>query len=894
MVAYKYIVESGIDTSLYNEFDTADEAIAYAKEHGDAATFVKKIEVEMNDFGEVTQEYGQEIIWQPDNTLSPEDEDAWIAQRAQEEEDKKYVDPFEADEFGDFYTNRHDNESLNVDAMVEDLENNESEVECKHCFDLFPKEECVKTEHGYLCKECAKVHESLEDTVEQDLNDDRTPIQDAEEILAEPFNASEMRKHEHAIKEEFGYESLFDYTGEVMEEVENNSDLYEFWWENNDDLNEDAPGVHEVNYVDYKHSYCHILQPNLKKLNALVNYYKAPVDNIKGFIFNLLKDPQVRWTEKEKEFAKNVQSKDDPRDIYTYVVNSINKAKDIIVKVNENGELVGSYRTEECLPEELEEYFNYPAIEIDDIELDGMDNAVVDCQTDFKVIAHSEDEKPLDCKMKKEPLEKPLTEENEPEITQEMYDAQCEKMQQLENGTRNYNIKAVSNAKLKLNYKICKEKGFTKALKIMEDEMKARNLSLTEDFNTEHKRLLDRGLVEVHFDDPTNLDQAIANKMTAILTDDAGKPHFYAKPEFAAHIEKFYKARKTENLTEDDVENFFKNLDSLEEAKKEDELPPDPEAAKLEVHTMLNNLVADEIEAINGYEEAKAEIMDAPIAHKDVILDTVDHVEDEEKEHVDELIDATTEIPFDKTEAPKEEDVPAPEGVTFDLSDGSGEPEEVTIKDGEVIEEPKVKEDLNEATMSWEEKVEKADSLLDELCDKLAVPADDGDGYWVTEYDTWCMRNLYHFGSFDQEDHDILAQLVPEYNNKLPNCEFYFSEDDDLGVCEVGYMLDKADEDYNTDDDDSLENEDPFDQDFPETETESVKPTETNESYPDIPFDSEVKEGDKIRIIHLSGENSDYDGKEGVVEHIDGIGQLHGTWGGLAIIPGVDEFEIID
>ena len=51
--------------------------------------------------------------------------------------------------------------------------------------------------------------------------------------------------------------------------------------------------------------------------------------------------------------------------------------------------------------------------------------------------------------------------------------------------------------------------------------------------------------------------------------------------------------------------------------------------------------------------------------------------------------------------------------------------------------------------------------------------------------------------------------------------------------------------------------------------------------------------GQRIRIIHLEGEDSRYDGKEGVIEHIDGIGQLHGTWGGLAIIPEADKFQII-
>ena len=43
--------------------------------------------------------------------------------------------------------------------------------------------------------------------------------------------------------------------------------------------------------------------------------------------------------------------------------------------------------------------------------------------------------------------------------------------------------------------------------------------------------------------------------------------------------------------------------------------------------------------------------------------------------------------------------------------------------------------------------------------------------------------------------------------------------------------------------------------------------------------------GDKIRIIHLRDEDSRYDGKEGTIEFIDSLGQLHGTWGGLAVIP---------
>ena len=53
-----------------------------------------------------------------------------------------------------------------------------------------------------------------------------------------------------------------------------------------------------------------------------------------------------------------------------------------------------------------------------------------------------------------------------------------------------------------------------------------------------------------------------------------------------------------------------------------------------------------------------------------------------------------------------------------------------------------------------------------------------------------------------------------------------------------------------------------------------------------------VKVGDTIRIIDMSGEPH-YCGREGVVTHIDDMGQLHGTWGGLAVIPGEDAYEVI-
>ena len=53
-----------------------------------------------------------------------------------------------------------------------------------------------------------------------------------------------------------------------------------------------------------------------------------------------------------------------------------------------------------------------------------------------------------------------------------------------------------------------------------------------------------------------------------------------------------------------------------------------------------------------------------------------------------------------------------------------------------------------------------------------------------------------------------------------------------------------------------------------------------------------VKIGDKIKIINMEGEPQ-YTNREGIVTHIDDAGQLHGTWGGCAIITEIDEFIIL-
>lgn len=51
--------------------------------------------------------------------------------------------------------------------------------------------------------------------------------------------------------------------------------------------------------------------------------------------------------------------------------------------------------------------------------------------------------------------------------------------------------------------------------------------------------------------------------------------------------------------------------------------------------------------------------------------------------------------------------------------------------------------------------------------------------------------------------------------------------------------------------------------------------------------------GCEIVIHYLAGENGDYVGRSGIVERVDDMGDLHGTWGFLAVIPGQDVFSIV-
>ena len=83
-------------------------------------------------------------------------------------------------------------------------------------------------------------------------------------------------------------------------------------------------------------------------------------------------------------------------------------------------------------------------------------------------------------------------------------------------------------------------------------------------------------------------------------------------------------------VTLDNLNESVNNLDnSVEFGTEEDTF--------LAVEDAIDFLVRDEEEAIAGYEKVEDAIEDFDVENKKEILDTIDHIKEEEEEHIEEL-----------------------------------------------------------------------------------------------------------------------------------------------------------------------------------------------------------------------------------------------------------------
>ena len=147
----KFVVHSDLNDELvYAEFDSKKEAIRYARDYSNEFTYVDKVECFLDpETGRIDEIVSSTTVWTyldeslEDPQPSTEEEDYWDMMIATDEAEEQ---------------NKYDSEDTtwfeSLDNLVEDMEENEDIVECKECFDLFPKADCVKLAFGYICPTC--------------------------------------------------------------------------------------------------------------------------------------------------------------------------------------------------------------------------------------------------------------------------------------------------------------------------------------------------------------------------------------------------------------------------------------------------------------------------------------------------------------------------------------------------------------------------------------------------------------------------------------------------------------------------------------------------------------------------------------------------------------------
>ena len=346
--AVAYAVNSDLDDGLlYAEFKTKDEAITYAKDHLDKLPYVDEMEVVLDVDGDIEDVLSYTTIW--DHTMT----DA-----AEEETEDDYWDmlaDLEAEKAASKHVIGNTTWFESVDNLVETLEENEDTVECKECFDLFPKVDCIKVDLGYICPVCAEGGTvSEEDLFKMDFpeyekfqggndmisEEPMIPAESSEEVppTVETEEVDPISTPEEAVpflvKDE--EEAIAGY--ERAAEVVADSDL-----ENKEEILDTIEHIKEEE------------EEHIEELTELVEP----------------KEDEVPEDETEPTSEDEVEEIEDP------------EAESV-----------------ETLTEHVNE--EHAAIESDQ-ELEGTDNAVVDCKA-ADVVTHSEDEKPVDCEGEKEPL----------------------------------------------------------------------------------------------------------------------------------------------------------------------------------------------------------------------------------------------------------------------------------------------------------------------------------------------------------------------------------------------------------------------------------------------------------------------------------------------------------
>ena len=439
-----YTVNSDLDDGiLYAEFETKEAALAYAKRNMDKLPFIDELEVSRDADGEIADVFSSQTIWAHNELDYPTNEFV---------DDDDDIDPWS--ELEDMYKDEEDGKHVigdttwfeSMDNLVETLEENEDEVECKECFDLFPKAKCIKVDLGYICPTCAECGTVSEDeifkidfpeyekfsggndmipedpmpadptpTVEPEIEND--PISDPEEVIEnDSFSTPEEAIPFLVVDEEeaiAGYEkaaeviedSDLENKEEILDTIEHIKEEEEEHIEELADLvdttTDDDPAAEDDEVIDVESD--PVSDPEVPAetetpLNEDVNSTRYWMLYFDGNDVGVTKaaDEDEAMREFEDYFSD------------TYLFDSTDHdwgVEEITEEEYEayDGESYGAYTYDTTFDRDFDqavdamrEHVNeeHPAIESDQ-ELEGTDNAVETCETN-PVVTHSKDDLPLD------------------------------------------------------------------------------------------------------------------------------------------------------------------------------------------------------------------------------------------------------------------------------------------------------------------------------------------------------------------------------------------------------------------------------------------------------------------------------------------------------------------
>lgn len=153
MIQYIYFVKCpDVDDE---PFDFFDDAKSYALNCLSSKPTICQVEVDRNDFGECVNSTDRGQIWSWEDEMSDvSDDDTATNVFDLEFDDADISGESILDSVPDNFR-RPVPANMTIDGLVEAMEENEDVVECKECFNLVAKESCTKSDHGYICKECA-------------------------------------------------------------------------------------------------------------------------------------------------------------------------------------------------------------------------------------------------------------------------------------------------------------------------------------------------------------------------------------------------------------------------------------------------------------------------------------------------------------------------------------------------------------------------------------------------------------------------------------------------------------------------------------------------------------------------------------------------------------------